>query len=181
MSKDVIRGTMISALGLGIYGLYYGWKINRINEFRRSETAIKLSDDEKGAIVLMHSSQMKKELFQGMLGIIQDDFGFILSEDEIYDAQTSDNFKKCPGLLDYFMKLQDIQKFYSKYYSSVFKKPTTLQDQQFLSEWMLLFDINPEDESINSSNILKFLSDRIHSTLEQKIVIVFNSNQTLRN
>jgi hypothetical protein len=75
------------------------------------------------------------------------------------------------------MKLQDIQSFYSKYYSSVFTKPTNVQDQQFLADWMLLFDISPEDENMASSDMLKFLSDRIWSTLEKKIVIIFNSNQ----
>ena len=86
---------------LGMYGLYYQWKMDRMN-FLQAETEIKLSELEQICISIMLNSGFVKDLKEALYVMMRDEFGYDLSLRHSGNETRGSLFRDHSDLMTYF-------------------------------------------------------------------------------
>jgi hypothetical protein len=174
MSRDVILGTTLSAMGVGMYGLYYAWKMDRMRHFLEAETEIKLSEDERMCISIMLSPTFARDLIDGLDRMMRDEFGYDLQLNNVEGETIRSLFKGFDPLFRYFTQIQRVDDFHRKYNRPILAKE---EIQELIGSWLKLFPWKPrtnqeavqEDITKETDKILTLLLTMARETLKRMI------------
>lgn len=186
MSKDIFVSASISAFGIGVYGLYYAWKLQRSQAILKKETEVKLSEDEMSCIKLMLDSNAIQKWLDDLYRIISKKFGYDLKNDG--QVVQSELFRDYSLLLEYFTFIQEIVDFYKEYnecHDHQKKCIYSANNQDFIRKWLSLFPIVSMDGQITGergeegedNHALDFMLKRVQATLIIKIKYFLNSSE----
>lgn len=188
MSRDILLASSFSAVGAGMYGLYYAWKLQQTQEVLKKETEVQLTEDEKTCIKKMLDSDMVRFRLDQLVKLMKIDYGYDITNDTISEEsiQTSvfDDYAK---LFEYFILINKIKKIYKEYThqrNSLSSNKTpfsySANNQEFIHNWLNIFKIKPSTSNLkyNIHKIeLDILSKAASATINFQINKFLFSNE----
>jgi hypothetical protein len=186
MSKAVAKAILPGAGATIMYGLYYTWKKRRMEEWRKSETAVALEEGEKLCLQSMLSGKsVVQNALQLLKGMLLTDFGFDISK-QFEEIQPDANFTgKYKLLLDYHLFLQKVHTMYhnhAKQVSATAAHNACNDLPGFFKEWFVQFPFsNSQNASTSAGNVEDELIRRAKDTTEQMIRSVVQTNKSTQD
>lgn len=147
MSKDIIRGTLISVTGVGLYGLYYGWKVHRNREFLKSETEVTLSPKDRVCIAFLLDTETPRLILNGLLEILKKKFAYDICKLDSSSPIHTDIWKDYTRFREYFAFITRIKTFHDLHKSN----NNSIPFGDFLGTWGELFEISYTSSSVENS------------------------------